>query len=138
MSRKGKIFISTIGLLCLIGYVGFSLKYYISIEEANKKGLENACRMNTEQEFKGRIIDINTFDFDSFMHGRFFNLRIMINDSTKEYVDYHYNLKPNKEILDFAKIGQTAIKMMGEDNYQLIDSTGEQRTFIIAKCARNE
>lgn len=108
------------------------------MQETNKKGIENACRENIEQEFTGRIIDIETFDYDNFMHGRFFNLHIRINDSTREYVNYHYNLKPNKEILDFAKVGQIAVKTKGEDIYQLIDSTGEKRTFKIAKCAKIE
>ena len=136
MTKKIGTAVLTIGLLCLLGYAGFWVKYYFSIQEANKKGLENACRENIEQEFAGRIIDINTFDYDNFMNGRFFNLHIRINDSTKEYVDYHYNLKPNKEILDFAKVGQTAIKIKGEDTFKLTDSMGEQRTFKIAKCAK--
>ena len=138
MTRKDGITVLTIGLLCLIGYAGFWVKYYFSMQEAGKEGLENACRENIEQEFSGRITDISTFDYDNFMHGRFFTLHIRINDSTKGYVDYHYNLKPNNEILDFAKVGQTAVKIKGEDIYQLIDSTGEQGTFKIAECAKIE
>ena len=138
MTKKVGITVLTIGLLCLLGYAGFWVKYYFSMQEANNEGLENACRENIEQEFSGRIIDINTFDYDNFMRGRFFNLHIRINDSTKEYVDYHYNLKPNKEILDFAKVGQTAIKHRDEITFILIDSTGTEKRFKIAKCADYE
>lgn len=138
MTKRTIMIVLTIGILCLLGYGGFYLKYYFSIQEANKEGLEMACRENKEREFIGRIIDINTFDYSDYMHGRFFNLQIIINDSTKEYVDYHYNLNPNKDILDFAKVGQKAIKIKGEDTFKLADSTGAQRTFKIAKCAKVE
>ena len=135
--RAGKI-ILVIGLLCILGYSSVWLTYYFSMEKANKEGLEMSCKKNIEQEFVGRIIDINTFDYSDYMHGRFFNLHIRINESTKEFVDYHYNLKPNKEILEFAKVGQKAIKIKGEDTFKLSDSTGIQRTFKIAECAKIE
>jgi hypothetical protein len=138
MTKRARIFFLTIGFLYLLGYGGFYLKYYFSIREVNKKGLEMACSENKEQEFVGRIININTFDYDNFMHGRFFNLQIRINDSTKECIDYHYNLKPNKEILDFARVGQKATKIKGKDTFILTDSVDNQRSFKIAKCARVE
>ncbi len=135
--RAGKI-ILVVGLLCILGYAGVWVTYYFAMEKANKEGLEMSCKENIEKEFVGRIIDINTFDYSDFMKGRFFNLHIRINDSTKEYIDYHYNLKPNKEILDFAKVGQQAVKMKGEDTFKLTDSTGIERIFKIAKCAKIE
>ncbi|MFZ4400997.1 MAG: hypothetical protein ACOYO1_13250 [Bacteroidales bacterium] len=104
------------------------------MKKANKEVLEISCKENTEQEFVGRIIDINTFDYSDYMNGQFFNLHIRINDSTKEYIDYLYSLKPNREILDFAKVGQKAIMIKGEYTFKLTDSTGVQRTFKIAKC----
>lgn len=138
MTKRAGIIILTIGLLCLLGYGGFWVSYYFEMQKANKEALEMACRENIEQEFVGRIIDINTFDYSEYMHDRFFNLHIRINDSTKEAVDYHYNLKPNKEILDFAKLGQKVLKVKGQDTFVLTDSTGEEKVFKIAKCAKME
>lgn len=138
MTKKAGQIILVVGLVCILGYAGVWLTYYFAIEKANKEGLEMSCKENIEREFVGRIIDINTFDYSDYMHGRFFNLHIRINGSTKEYIDYHYNLKPNKEILDFAKVGQKAIKNKGEDTFKLADSTGVERTFKIAKCAKIE
>jgi hypothetical protein len=114
------------------------LTYYFSIEKANKEGFEKACKENIEQKFQGHLVDINRFEYDNFMHNRFFNLHIKVNDNTNNYIDYHYNLKPNKEILDFAKTGQIVIKIKGQDTFTLIDTTGVCKTFKIAKCAKYE
>lgn len=136
MHKSTTKIILAIALLCILGYVAFWLMYYFSIERSNKQGLEMACKENREQEFVGKILNIDTFEYDNFMYKRFFNLHIRINDSTKEYIDYFYNLKPNEEILDFARPGQKATKIKGEDRFELTDSTGKKKYFVIAKCAK--
>jgi hypothetical protein len=125
-------------LLCLLACAAFWARYYFSVKDANRKGRETACTTEKEQEFLGQIVAINRFEYDNFMHGRFFNLRIKMDKSNPKYVDYHYNLKPNIEILDFARVGQKVVKMKGEDICHLTDSTGLKATFKIGKCAAIE
>lgn len=138
MEKKAGIIILLIGLLCIITYAGFWVEYYFAMQEANKEAIEMACKENMERQFEGRLANIERFEYNNDMHNRFFSLHIIISDSTNISIDYQYNLEPNKEILDFAKTGQLAVKVKGEDSFTLMDTTGEKKTFKIAKCAKYE
>ena len=138
MNKRVKINIWTIGLVCVLGYTGIWLTYYFSVSKANKKGLEMACKENKEQEFEGQIVSIDRFEYDEFMNERFFNLKIKTQDTLNQLIDYHYNLKPNKDILEFAAIEQRVIKIKGQENFTIIDFNNNKKTFKIAKCANYE
>jgi hypothetical protein len=139
MTRRGIVIILlAIAMFCLLGYFCMMWMLYSSMSSVNNEQREIHCKEQTAQEFEGRIIDINTFDYSDYMRGRFFNLKIKISDSTNTYVDYHYLLKPNQDILEFAEVGQKVIKSPGKDTFTLVDSTGVQRTFKIAECSPTE
>lgn len=132
--RETRILLTILGFVVLL-FVGFWAYYDFSIQESNKEGLEMACNENITHEFEGRIIAIENFDYDKFMHGRFFNLKMKITDSTNAIIDYHYNLEPNTELLEFVAVGQRVIKNKGQNTFVIETDTGERRTFPIAKCA---
>jgi hypothetical protein len=138
MTKKLKITVGVIGLVLVLGFAGVWLTYYFSAIKANKQGLETACKENIEQEFVGQVFSIDRYEYSDFMHNRYFNIKIRISDTINSYIDYHYNLKPNKELLDFVKTGQKAIKYKDENTFTLIDSTGIEKIFKIAKCADYE
>ena len=138
MNRRVIVLSSIIGLISILGFVGVWAIFYFSSEKANEEGLEMGCKENIEQEFKGRIVEINKFEYDSFMHGKFFNIQIKIYDGLNQYIDYQYNLKPNEDILEFAKVGQKVSKIKGEDIFTLMDTNGLKKSFKIAKCKKDE
>ena len=105
------------------------------MKRANEEGLKRQCLRNIDQEFRGTLIEVERFEYDDFMHNRFFNLHIKINDSRNEAVDYHYNLTPKtKLILEFAAKGQTIMKRKGQDTFTIVDLRGNKKEFKIAKC----
>lgn len=137
VTKAGEI-ILLIGLLWTVANAGLWVRYYFAIQKANKASIELACKENIEQQFEGRLADIDRFEYDNLMHTHFFNLHIKIRDSSNHYIDYQYLLEPNKEILDFAQPGQWAIKVKGKDTFTLMDTTGNKRIFKISKCAGYE
>ena len=138
MTRKAGIIILTIGLICILGYASVWATYYFSMKKANQEALETGCKENIEQEFKGEIVEVERFEYDNFMHNNYFNLHIKVDNNANEYIDYHYNLKPNKNILSFVIKGQKVVKIKGTNTFTIIDSTGIKKSFKIAKCAEYE
>ena len=138
MTRKAGIIILTIGLICILGYASVWATYYFSMKKANQEALETGCKENIEQEFKGEIVEVERFEYDNFMHNHYFNLHIKVDNNANEYIDYHYNLKPNKNILSFVIKGQKVVKIKGTNTFTIIDSTGIKKSFKIAKCAEYE
>jgi hypothetical protein len=133
--RTGKVIV-TIGLLGLIAAISFWVLYASSLTKANTEASVRACIENKEQAFQGQLVEVNKFEDDNFMYGRFFNLHIKTNDSLNYTIDYHYNLPQNKELLDFAKKGQIATKIKGADTFTLGDINGVSKVFKIAKCTK--
>ncbi|MCB0766475.1 MAG: hypothetical protein KDB95_04620 [Flavobacteriales bacterium] len=135
MTKREARILLAVGGIAILGFAGFIGHYSCSIQAANGSGLEGACDELVAQQFTGHVVDIETYDYDSFMHDRFFSILILINDTTKEYVNYQFDLKRNRDMLEYASVGQTAIKEEGAITFLLIDSAGELRQFQIAKCA---
>jgi hypothetical protein len=132
--KKTKIWSTIIGAIILIGFGGVYLTYYLSMKDANEKGKHMKCKENMEQSFLGTVTEINRYDYDQFMNKNFFALSIKTNDTTIKFIDYQFNLEPSKNILDFAKVGQTIIKSKNSDSFDLIDNYGIKRTFKIPYC----
>jgi hypothetical protein len=132
--RDTYVLLAAVGVV-LVGFAGFIAYYNHSIRVANKEGLEGACRELAAQHFSGRIVHIDTYGYDSFMHGRFFNVMILIDSTAKQYVNYQYDMKLNRDLLEFAKVGQIAFKKQGSETFLLQRDRGAWKSFRIANCA---
>jgi hypothetical protein len=122
-------------IVLLVGlFVYGGLWFYIdySIKQSNLAGLEKSCQANKLADFKGTVKDVERFEYDDYMSGRFLNLRIET-DSGK-IVNYHYNLKDNKELSDFVRTGQKTLKAKGMETFILRQPDGTEREFLIADC----
>ena len=125
-----------IGLLAIIiiSFASFYYAYYISMQEANEKGKQMKCKEFIEQSFFGTITKIERFEDSDFMNKNFFALSIKTNDSLNKFIDYQFNLEPNKNILAFAKVGQLIFKHKNKDTFELIDHYEKKRTYKLPFC----
>ena len=134
MINKARKFLLTLPIIGLALYGGFWLAYYFSMQKANREGVKRACEENRKQVFNGVITSINKYEYDSFMNGKFFSIRIEKVDSSNLSFTYLYLLPENEALLKFIEVGQIAVKEFGSDQLQLIDEQKGARQFFIEKC----
>lgn len=134
MTSKTRFFPIIAVALTIIGFAIIYLIYYLSMQEANENGKKMNCKENIEQSFLGTIIEIKRYEYSEFMKNNFFALSIKTNDSLKKFIDYQFNLETNKNILYFAKKGQTILKVKGNKTFTIMDNYGIQKTYTIPYC----
>lgn len=130
LSKTVKIILA----IALIGYTGMWAMYYFSLQNAIKQAVEITCKEKTGQAFRGQIVQVENYEYSDYMFGRYFNLYIRISDTSNYYLDYQYNMKSNEALFEFAKAGQSVIKLKGENTFTLVDTTGSSKAFKIADC----
>lgn len=103
------------------------------MQESNQKAVLRKCEENLNESFEAIVTNVERYEYDSFMHGRYFSFSIKTEDSISKSLSYLFNLPENKELLEFIKIGQKVRKQNGNNKFSLTDKT-EIRLFIIPYC----
>ena len=128
---KIMLFLSGAGFLIYLGVWGIFVETQKEMDQKSKK---EACHFEILSEFEGKIEEIERYEYSKYMNENLFGIKIKISNPNDSFVNFQFDLKKNKKLIEKIYKGQRIKKRKGSSKFQIELKEGIMENFNTPNC----